>query len=45
LDSSVDLEEWEEIEDDITSEGETTTFTTSPSEAVKTFYRVHQLIN
>lgn len=45
LDSSVDLEEWEEIEDDINSEGETTTFTTSPSEAVKTFYRVHQLIN
>ena len=43
LDSSIDLEEWEEIEDDITSEGETTTFTTSPSEAVKTFYRVHQL--
>ena len=43
IDSSIDLKTWEELDDDIDSEGDTTSFTTPASEAEKTFYRVKQL--
>ncbi|MFT7301364.1 MAG: hypothetical protein ACI8UZ_000196 [Akkermansiaceae bacterium] len=43
VDSSIDLEGWDEITDDINSQGETTSFTTPASEAEKAFYRVQQL--
>jgi hypothetical protein len=43
VDSSIDLKTWEELDDDIDSEGDTTSFTTPASEAEKTFYRVKQL--
>jgi len=43
IDSSIDLKTWEELDDDIDSEGDTTSFTTPASEAEKTFYRVKHL--
>ena len=43
MDSSIDLKSWFELDDDIDSEGDTTSFTTPADEAEKTFYRVKQL--
>lgn len=43
IDSSIDLKSWLELDDDIDSEGDTTSFTTPADEAEKTFYRVKQL--
>ena len=39
----VDMKSWLELDDDIGSEGDTTSFTTPADEAEKTFYRVKQL--
>jgi len=43
VESSLDLKSWLELDDNINSEGETTSFATSAGEAEKTFYRVKQL--